>query len=123
GACGRGGKRVKLSRRQFIRNVSLAGGGLTLGFHLTGCSDRPLVLGEPEDFRPNAFLRIDPEGQITLQIPKAEMGQGVVTGMVTLVAEELEVSPANIAWEMAPVHSAFGDPEMHLQITGGSASI
>lgn len=114
---------MKLSRRQFIRNVSLAGGGLTLGFHLTGCSDRPLVLGEPEDFRPNAFLRIDPEGQITLQIPKAEMGQGVVTGMVTLVAEELEVSPANIAWEMAPVHSAFGDPEMHLQITGGSASI
>ncbi|GAB3307914.1 xanthine dehydrogenase family protein molybdopterin-binding subunit [Haliea atlantica] len=114
---------MKLSRRQFIRNVSVAGGALTLGFHLTGCSDRPLVVGEPEDFRPNAFLRIDPEGAITLQIPKAEMGQGIVTGMVTLVAEELEVSPQRIDWEMAPVHSAFADPEMQLQITGGSASI
>ena len=114
---------MKLSRRQFIRNVSVAGGGLTLGFHLTGCSDRPLLLGEPDDFRPNAFLRIDPQGQAILQIPKAEMGQGVITGMLTLVAEELELSPSRIAWEMAPVHSAFGDPEMRLQITGGSASI
>lgn len=114
---------MKLSRRQFIRNLSVAGGGLTLGFSLVGCSDPSLVVGGADDFRPNAFLRIDPEGQITLQIPKAEMGQGVVTGMVTLVAEELEVAPSRIAWEMAPVHSAFADPEMRLQITGGSASI
>lgn len=114
---------MNLSRRQFIRNLSVAGGGLTLGFTLGGCSDPALVVGDAEDFRPNAFLRISPEGEVTLQIPKAEMGQGVVTGMVTLVAEELEVPPSRIAWEMAPVHSAFADPEMQLQITGGSASI
>ena len=114
---------MKQTRRQFIRNVSLAGGGLALGFQLTGCSDKPLQLGSEADFRPNAFLRIDPDGAVTLQIPKAEMGQGVVTGMVTLVAEELEVDPATVRYEMAPVHSAFADPEMRLQITGGSASI
>jgi isoquinoline 1-oxidoreductase subunit beta len=114
---------VNQTRRQFIRNVSLAGGALTLGFQLSGCSDKPLQLGNAADFRPNAFLRIDSEGVVTLQIPKAEMGQGVVTGMVTLVAEELEVDPATIRYEMAPAHSAFADPEMRLQITGGSASI
>jgi CO/xanthine dehydrogenase Mo-binding subunit len=114
---------VNQTRRQFIRNVSLAGGALTLGFQLTGCSDKPLQLGNATDFRPNAFLRIDSDGIVTLQIPKAEMGQGVVTGMVTLVAEELEVDPATIRYEMAPAHSAFADPEMRLQITGGSASI
>ncbi|MEQ8803614.1 MAG: twin-arginine translocation signal domain-containing protein, partial [Haliea sp.] len=114
---------MKQTRRQFIRNVSLAGGGLALGFQLTGCSDKPLQLGSEADFRPNAFLRIDPDGAVTLQIPKAEMGQGVVTGMVTLVAEELEVDPATVRYEMAPVHSAFAVPEMRLQITGGSASI
>lgn len=114
---------MKQTRRQFIRNVSVAGGALTLGFQLTGCSDKPLQLGSEADFRPNAFLRIDDAGIVTLQIPKAEMGQGIVTGMVTLVAEELEVDPATVRYEMAPVHSAFADPEMRLQITGGSASI
>ncbi|MEQ9464694.1 MAG: molybdopterin cofactor-binding domain-containing protein [Haliea sp.] len=114
---------MNLTRRQFIRNVSVAGGALTLGFQLTGCSEEPLLLGSETDFRPNAFLRIDTDGTVTLQIPKAEMGQGIVTGMVTLVAEELELDPAAIRYEMAPVHSAFADPEMRLQITGGSASI
>jgi len=114
---------VKQTRRQFIRNVSVAGGALALGFQLTGCSDKQLQLGTEADFEPNAFLRIDPDGTVTLQIPKAEMGQGVVTGMVTLVAEELEVDPATVRYEMAPVHAAFADPEMRLQITGGSASI
>lgn len=114
---------MKQTRRQFIRNVSIAGGALTLGFQLAGCSDKPLQLGDEGDFRPNAFLRIDPDGVVTLQIPKAEMGQGVITGMVTLVAEELEVDPATVRYEMAPVHSAFADPEMRLQITGGSTSI
>lgn len=114
---------MKQTRRQFIRNVSIAGGALTLGFQLAGCSDKPLQLGNEGDFRPNAFLRIDPDGVVTLQIPKAEMGQGVITGMVTLVAEELEVDPATVRYEMAPVHSAFADPEMRLQITGGSTSI
>jgi CO/xanthine dehydrogenase Mo-binding subunit len=114
---------MNLTRRQFIRNVSVAGGALTLGFQLTGCSGKPLQLGSEADFQPNAFLRIEPDGTVILQVPKAEMGQGVITGMVTLVAEELEVHPSRIDYAMAPVHSAFGDPEMRLQITGGSASI
>ncbi len=114
---------MKQTRRQFIRNVSVAGGALALGFQLTACSDKPLQLGSDRDFMPNAFLRIDTDGVVTLQIPKAEMGQGIVTGMVTLVAEELEVDPATIRYEMAPVHSDFADPTMRLQITGGSASM
>lgn len=114
---------MSLTRRQFIRNVSVTGGALTLGFQLTACSGKPLQLGSEADFQPDAFLRIEPDGAIILQIPKAEMGQGVVTGMVTLVAEELEVHPERIGYAMAPVHSAFADPEMRLQITGGSASI
>ncbi|HAN26920.1 MAG TPA: hypothetical protein DCP75_04220, partial [Haliea salexigens] len=72
---------MSLTRRQFIRNVSVTGGALTLGFQLTACSGKPLQLGSEADFQPDAFLRIEPDGAIILQIPKAEMGQGVVTGM------------------------------------------
>ncbi len=69
---------------------------------------------------PNAFLRITPEGEVIVQIHKVEMGQGTVTGIITLIAEELEVDPATVRYEMAAVDDAFADPEYRMQITGGS---
>ena len=112
-----------LTRRHFIRNVSVAGGALSLGFSLTGCSTDRAPQFDEAAFSPNAFLRIDKSGRVTVQIHKAEMGQGVVTGIITLIAEELEVAPESVHYEMAPVHAAYADPEMMLQITGGSASM
>ena len=114
---------MALSRRQFIRNVSVAGGALSIGFTLSGCSDEDGPVFDANSFQPNAFIRVNEEGQVTVQIHKAEMGQGVITGIITLIAEELEVHPTAVSYEMAPVHSVYADPEMALQITGGSASI
>ncbi len=108
---------MSLTRRAFIRNLSAAGGGLCLGFPL---HTRAQGAGE---LRPNAFLRITPAGAIELQIHKAEMGQGVVTGFCTVVAEELGVAPGAIDFHFAPVDPAFKDPEFHMQITGGSTSL
>ncbi len=107
-----------LSRRAFIRNVSVAGSGLVLGFGLGASGD-----AGAEDLTPNAFLRITPDGEILLQVHKAEMGQGTLTGIVTIVAEELEVDPGTISWAFAPPATAFRDPEMRMQITGGSSSV
>ncbi|MEH6593427.1 MAG: molybdopterin cofactor-binding domain-containing protein [Halioglobus sp.] len=114
---------MSLSRRRFIRNVSVAGGALTLGFNLSGCSEQPLLSVVEGSFQPNAFLSIDETGEVLVQIHKAEMGQGVLTGIVTLIAEELEVDPARVRYEMAPVHPAYNDPVYRLQLTGGSNSI
>lgn len=114
---------MALSRRQFIRNVSVAGGALSIGFTLSGCSASQNPIYDANAFEPNAFIRIDEAGQVTVQIHKAEMGQGVITGIITLIAEELEVHPSAVNFEMAPVHSAYDDAEMALQMTGGSASI
>ena len=114
---------MALSRRQFIRNVSVAGGALSIGFTLSGCSEGENPIFDTSSFQPNAFVRVNAAGQITVQIHKAEMGQGVITGIITLIAEELEVHPYAVSYEMAPVHSAYNDAEMVLQITGGSASI
>jgi isoquinoline 1-oxidoreductase subunit beta len=110
---------MSLSRRDFIRNLSIAGGGLTLGFTLTAASsDAPA-----RSLEPNAFLRITPQGDVIVQIHKVEMGQGTVTGLVTLIAEELEVDPATVQYEMAQVNKAFRDPQYYVQITGGSNAI
>lgn len=112
-----------LSRRQFIRNSSVAGGALTLGFSLSACSPEPLPKANAADFQPDSHLRITPEGEVVMQIPKAEMGQGVITGLVTLLAEELDVEPGSVHFEMAPPHPDFRDPDYKLQVTGGSNSI
>ena len=101
---------MALSRRQFIRNVSVAGGALSIGFTLTGCSDEDGPIFDANAFQPNAFIRVDEDGQVTVQIHKAEMGQGVVTGIITLIAEELEVHPSAVSYEMAPVHRASARP-------------
>ncbi len=46
---------------------------------------------ETAPFAPNAFIRVDRAGAVTLVMPMAEMGQGVHTSMAMLLAEELEV--------------------------------
>ena len=114
---------MNLSRRDFIRNTSIAGGGLALGFSLAGCSPSQLPKADAADFQPDSYLRVTPGGDVVVQIFKAEMGQGVLTGIMTIIAEELEVEPAAMSYEMAPPHPAFADPEMTMQVTGGSNSI
>ena len=71
-------------------------------------------------FRANAWLQITPADEVIFQLDKTEMGQGVLTALPTILAEELEIDPRRIVVQMAPVDKAFQDP---LQITGGSASV
>ncbi len=118
---------MTLSRRSLIRKAGGAGGALLLGFPFLGRARAADGNGNPasskEDFRPNAFLRITPEGAITLQIHRAEMGQGVATGIATIVAEELEVDPTVLQLELAEYHPDFRSPRLPVMSTGGSTTI
>ena len=51
------------------------------------------------------------------------MGQGVATGMPTIVADELDIPFENVLVEFAPAAAAYNDPDFHIQITGGSTSM
>ncbi|MGG2048236.1 xanthine dehydrogenase family protein molybdopterin-binding subunit [Burkholderia gladioli] len=127
-----------ISRRRFLQAGftlgAAAGGGLLLGFALpaAGESGRPSVIGgdAPDQapaglFAPNAFVRIDRTGQVTLVMPKVEMGQGVYTSIPMLIAEELEVPLDSVVLDHAPADAkAYGDPLLGGgQLTGGSTSI
>ena len=113
-----------LSRRNFLRAVSLAGGGVALGISFGGCSGQPEPWPNARSgvLQPNAFLQLSSDGTLSLAIHKAEMGQGVMTGLATLVAEELAVDPRSLRFEFAQPHPDYcgDDPVM---VTGGSASI
>ena len=90
-----------LSRRSFLQAGAAAGGGLLLSLSL------PFAKGEAEaasddTFAPNAFVRIQKDGQVVLTMPYVEMGQGTYTSIPMLIAEELEVDLKQVRLEHAP---------------------
>jgi isoquinoline 1-oxidoreductase subunit beta len=113
-----------LSRRGFLRAGAAAGGGLMLSLSL------PFANGEAEaadtdGFAPNAFIRIEGDGQIVLTMPYVEMGQGTYTAIPMLIAEELEVDLKQVRLEHAPPNERlYGNPLLGgLQATGNSNAI
>ncbi len=106
-------------RRLLIGAALVAGGGLALTW-LRPDPDKRRFTADADALEPNAYLQITPSGEIILQVDKAELGQGVITGFVTCIAEELDVPPARITVRFAPVHPLFQDPTM---VTGESKSM
>ena len=102
-----------LSRRAFVAAGAAAGAGLVIGFYLPHKGGRA-----GESFSPNAYLRITPDGKVTIVVARSEMGQGVRTALPMILAEELEADWKQIEIEQAGASTLFGD-----QTTGGSASI
>ncbi len=71
----------------------------------------------------NDFIRIGPGGEVTVVISHSEMGQGSLTGLCQLVAEELEVELSALHTEFAPADVRYKNPLWGEQFTGGSSSI
>lgn len=110
----------QLNRRHFLKASVVAGGGLVVGLAL-GSNLSTAATG---DFTPNAFIRIDRKGLVTLVMPQVEMGQGIYTAQAMLLAEELEVALHDVKLEHAPVNEAlYAHPMLGRQMTGGSTSI
>lgn len=103
-----------LSRRAFLGTSAAAGAGLVVSFYLPSTA----FAEDAAPFSPNAYLRIDTGGKITIVVARSEMGQGVRTSLPMILAEELEADWKQIAIEQAGASTLFGD-----QTTGGSASV
>jgi isoquinoline 1-oxidoreductase beta subunit len=74
-------------------------------------------------FAPNPWVRVNGDDTVTVVIDRAEMGQGVVTSLATLVAEELEVELSRVRTEFAPAGRQYANPLIGSQTTGGSTSV
>ena len=97
---------VNISRRQFLKSTGIVGGGLVIGFSLSGCSSSVLPIAPLEGgFVPNAFLQLGADNSIRFYCPRDEMGQGVMTGLLTLIAEELDVAPHHFDLDL-PAYTA-----------------
>ena len=113
--------RAGLTRRAFLQTGLAAGGGLVVAFHL------PLARGaqaEKPAFAPNAFIRIDGHGRVTLIMPQVEMGQGIYTSVAMILAEELDADFDHVMLEHAPPNDKlYANPTFGLQVTGNSNSV
>ena len=117
---------VNVSRRRLLQASAVTGGGLVVGFAFTGCSSTPEplpVANTKGAWTPNAFIQVLPDNTIRFYTARSEMGQGVTTGLATLVGEELDVNPFDMDIRLAGVHEDYVNPLFGMQGTGGSTSI
>ncbi|HHQ48215.1 MAG TPA: xanthine dehydrogenase family protein molybdopterin-binding subunit [Acidobacteria bacterium] len=107
---------ILVSRRTFLALGLGAAGSLVLGCRL-GAGDADGT--STTVFEPNAYLALGSDGTVTVWVPEAEMGQGVLTALAVLVADEAEADWKRVRVEQAPV-----DPERFGKMsTGGSTSV
>ena len=103
-----------VSRRGFLRASAAAAGGVLIGFQLGSQESSPAASSKL-----NAFVHVGKDDIVTLFIHKAEMGQGTVTSLSMLLAEELECDWKKIRTEFAGVNREYGA----MQGVFGSASV
>ena len=115
-----------LTRRKFLHSVSTVGAGLTLAINLPNAlADEKSVKALKEAvFSPNAFVRVTPANKVIVILKHLEKGQGVATGLSTLVAEELDADWESVETEFAPAENAlYKNLHWGIQGTGGSSAI
>lgn len=115
--------RSETSRRQFLKLIGISTGGLVVG--VPGLSFASTATDGTADGTGyvSAFLQVTPDSNIVFYLPSAEMGQGAIHGLTTLIGEELSTDPSRIQVEFAPVGAAFKNPDIGMQLTGGSTSV
>src|SRR5271163_1487817 len=109
-----------LNRRDFLKTSASAGAALVIGFHLSPSARA--ATAEDQEKKPanplTAWVRITPDNQVTLILGKSEMGQGIMTALPMILAEELSLD-----WTKVKIDQAPTDPKIYDLGTGGSGSV
>ena len=114
-----------LSRRTFLKTATAAGGGLMIGTWLPfgGDTDAEVTALAAGSFEPNVWIKVGADDSVRIMLSMLEMGQGVMTAMPMLVAEELDVDWNQVVTEWAPADRRYGNPNFGgSQTTAGSNS-
>src|SRR5690348_6461357 len=108
-----------VSRRSFLRVTALAGGGMLLASYVEPFGKvLAAQFGPPVTLVPASFIRIAPDGVVTIVAKNPEIGQGVKTMLPMLIAEELDVDWKDVRIEQAPLDTA----KYQAQFAGGSTA-
>ena len=110
---------LRLDRRQFLRVTAAAGGGILLATYIEPFRAARALAAEPAaDFAPNAFIRITPDGIVTITAQNPEVGQGSKTMLPMLIADELDVDWKSVRIEQGSLDTT----NFRNQYAGGSTA-
>ncbi|HYK40195.1 MAG TPA: molybdopterin cofactor-binding domain-containing protein, partial [Candidatus Eremiobacteraceae bacterium] len=109
---------LSVDRRAFLKIGAAAGTGLLVGFRLPafGATAEEQEKKKPSPF--NAWVHITPDNRVSLILGKSEMGQGIMTALPMILAEELSLD-----WGKVKIEQAATNPEIYDHGTGGSGSV
>jgi isoquinoline 1-oxidoreductase subunit beta len=108
----------QMNRRSFLRATAIAGGGMLLAYYVEPIDKVLAQFGPPVTLLPTSFIRIAPDGIVTIIAKNPEIGQGVKAMLPMLIAEELDVD-----WKDVRIEQGDLDPAKYgLQIAGGSTA-
>ena len=116
---------VPATRRQFLKGAASGGAALIVSAYVPMTSSQAFAAFPAGTPKPNAFVKIAADNTVSVIIKHLDKGQGVTTGLATIVAEELDADWAQMRTQFAPADSnlynnlAFGP----VQGTGGSSSV
>ena len=116
---------MNLNRRTFLKTTTAVGGGLMIGGYFRRVLDREHAeLLAAGSFEPNIWLKVNSDDTVRIMLTQLEMGQGVMTSMPMLVAEELDMDWSKIKTEWTPADAKYGNPNFGgQQLTAGSNSV
>jgi isoquinoline 1-oxidoreductase beta subunit len=111
---------LSVDRRTFLKTSAAGGAALLVGFHLPArASSDPAQEQEKPPINPlNAWVKITPGNHVTLILAKSEMGQGIMTALPMILAEELCLD-----WKQVTIEQAPTNPKIYDHGTGGSGSV
>jgi isoquinoline 1-oxidoreductase beta subunit len=113
-----------LTRRTLLKGGLGLGAGLVIGFRLPGGEAGRAAAQSATVFAPNQWLRIDRDGLVTIINSVPEMGQGSMTTMAMIVADELDADWDRVRVEQAPANpSLYANPVTGAQSYGGSRGV
>ena len=93
--------KTTINRRSFLQGSASLGAGLVIGFHIQPKRAQAQAPA-PANYPPNAFVRIGSDNTVTVISKHTEMGQGIYTGLATIMAEELDADWSQMRTEAAP---------------------
>src|SRR5436305_4260803 len=109
-----------LTRRSFLRVTALAGGGMMIASYVdvTAVFAQAPGCPPPPPLVPSSFIKIAPDGVVTIVAKNPEIGQGIKTSLPMIIADELDVD-----WKDVRIQQADLDPVKYgPQIAGGSTA-
>ena len=118
-------KNAELSRRTFIvGSAAVAGGGLALGLNVPFGIEEAQAQSAPAATEVNIWVAIKPDDTCVIRVARSEMGQGTITGLAQLVAEELECDWSKVTTEgISPARNLASKRAWGEMGTGGSRGI